>query len=264
MDSLPIFVRLGGRSVVLVGEGEAADAKRRLIERAGGRIVDGADAAGAALAFVAMDDDEEARAVAAMLRAQGLLVNVVDQPGDCDFTTPAIVDRAPLLIAVGTGGASAGLAKAVRQRIEALLPASLGALALALQSIRPRLRALLPSGADRRRAIDAALIAGGPLDPLTDHGDAASTAVDRWLDGLSGASPDNRGQLIALTITSDDPEDLTLRAARLMGMADAIWHRGDIAPDVLNRARADAARHIADQQPAAPETGLWLWLDKHA
>lgn len=264
MDSLPIFVRLSGRSVVLIGDGEAADAKRRLIERAGGRIVDSADAAGAVLAFVAMDDDDEARAIAATLRAHGLLVNVVDQPGDCDFTTPAIVERAPLLIAVGTGGASAGLAKAVRQRIEALLPATLGDLARALQAIRPRLRALLPSGADRRRAIDAALIAGGPLDPLQDHGAVASTLVNHWLDGLGSAAHGNRGQIVALTITSDDPDDLTLRTARLMGMADAIWHRGDIAPDVLNRARADAARHVTDHQPAAPESGLWLWLEKHA
>src|SRR3546814_14222183 len=76
---------------------------------------------GARLAFVALADEAEARAAAEALRARGLLVNVVDRPDLCDFTTPAIVDRAPVTIAIGTGGASAGLAKAIRQRVEALL-----------------------------------------------------------------------------------------------------------------------------------------------
>uniref|UniRef100_UPI00274166A7 precorrin-2 dehydrogenase/sirohydrochlorin ferrochelatase family protein n=1 Tax=Sphingopyxis sp. KK2 TaxID=1855727 RepID=UPI00274166A7 len=93
MEQLPIFLNLQGRTVVLVGEGEAADAKARLIERAGGRIVPRWEA-GATLAFVALDDGAEAAATD--LRAHGLLVNVVDRPDLCDFTTPAIVDRAPV------------------------------------------------------------------------------------------------------------------------------------------------------------------------
>ncbi|HWW58710.1 MAG TPA: bifunctional precorrin-2 dehydrogenase/sirohydrochlorin ferrochelatase, partial [Sphingopyxis sp.] len=133
MEQLPVFLNLRGRMVVLVGEGEVADAKARLIMRAGGRIVRAREA-GAVIAFVALDDEGEARAAAEALRAQGLLVNVVDRPELCDFTTPAIVDRAPVTIAIGTGGASAGLAKAVRQRIEALLPSRLGALASALHA----------------------------------------------------------------------------------------------------------------------------------
>ena len=124
--ALPIFVRLSAHAVVLVGEGEAADAKRRLLERAGATIVGEDRAAEARLAVVA--DDE---ASAHRLKARGLLVNVVDRPELCDFTLPAIVDRAPMLIAVGTGGVSAGLAAAVRQRLEAILPAGLGALATA-------------------------------------------------------------------------------------------------------------------------------------
>ncbi|WP_169799698.1 precorrin-2 dehydrogenase/sirohydrochlorin ferrochelatase family protein, partial [Sphingopyxis granuli] len=154
MRQLPIFLNLSGRTVVLVGEGEAADAKARLIGRAGGRVVPAWEA-GATIAFVALDKGAEA--VAADLRARGLLVNVVDRPDLCDFTTPAIVDRAPVTIAVGTGGASAGLAKAVRQRIEALLPARLGALAAALHVARGAMKARWPAAADRRRAIDAAL-----------------------------------------------------------------------------------------------------------
>jgi uroporphyrin-III C-methyltransferase / precorrin-2 dehydrogenase / sirohydrochlorin ferrochelatase len=146
MNQLPIFVTLAGRKVVLVGEGEAADAKRRLIERAGGICV-GADDEEARLAFVACDDFES---IAAQLKARGLLVNVVDQPHLCDFTTPAIIDRDPVLIAIGTGGASAGLAKALRQRLETLLPQGLGALAKGLQNARAALRAKWPDNAERR------------------------------------------------------------------------------------------------------------------
>jgi uroporphyrin-III C-methyltransferase/precorrin-2 dehydrogenase/sirohydrochlorin ferrochelatase len=112
LDQLPIFVNLKGRSVILVGEGEMADAKRRLIERAGGICVD-ADDKDARIAFVAIADEDAARVPADALKARGLLVNVVDRPEICDFTTPAIVDRTPVLVAVGTGGASAGMANAL-------------------------------------------------------------------------------------------------------------------------------------------------------
>ena len=131
--------------MLLVGDGEAADAKRRLIEAAGGVVVT-ALVPGVRLAFVALDAPE---AEAARLKAAGLLVNVVDRPALCDFTVPAIVDRSPVLVAVGTGGASASLATALRQRFERLLPARLGALALALRAARGDFRGTL---AGRQRA----------------------------------------------------------------------------------------------------------------
>ena len=253
MHQLPVFLNLTGRTVVLVGEGEAADAKARLITRAGGRIVPAWEA-GATIAFVALDDAAEARAAAEGLRARGLLVNVVDRPDLCDFTTPAIVDRAPVTIAIGTGGASAGLAKAIRQRIEALLPARLGALASALHAARAAMKVRWPDAAGRRRAIDAALAQGGALDPL--DGDAADK-VDGWLAGNAPVSP---SRLETIRIVSHDPDDLTLRAARLLGEADHIFHPATIAPAILDRARADAVRHLADAPPATPPPGLALWL----
>lgn len=253
MEQLPIFLNLTGRTVVLVGEGEAAEAKARLIRRAGGRIVSAWEA-GAMLAFVALGDDEQARAAAAELRAHGLLVNVVDRPGLCDFTTPAIIDRAPVTIAVGTGGASAGLAKAVRQRIEALLPARLGALAAGLLTARSAIKARWPAAADRRRAIDAALAQGGVLDPL--DGDAADK-VESWLASET-TLPSARFESIRLA--SADPDELTLRAARLLGEADHIFHPANISGAVLDRARADAVRHVADCPPDDPPKGLSLWV----
>lgn len=254
MRQLPIFLNLSGRPVVLVGQGEAADAKARLIERAGGRVV-AAWEAGAVAAFVAIDDEAEAHAAAKALRARGLLVNVVDRPDLCDFTTPAIIDRAPVTIAVGTGGASAGLAKAVRQRIEALLPANLGTLAAALHAARDAVRARWPLAADRRRAIDAALAAGGPLDPL-DAGAAAR--VDAWLaaPAVAGAS-----RMETIRLASADPDELTLRAARLLGEADHVFHPAQVPAAILDRARADAVRQVASAPPADPPPGLSIWLD---
>jgi uroporphyrin-III C-methyltransferase / precorrin-2 dehydrogenase / sirohydrochlorin ferrochelatase len=252
MDQLPIFVNLRGRRVILVGEGDAADAKRRLIERAGGICVD-AEYRDACIAFVAVEDEAEALAAAHMLKSRGLLVNVVDRPEHCDFTTPAIVDRAPVLIAVGTGGASAGMAKAIRQRIETMLPTNLGGLANAVAGARDAIRARWPGNADRRRALDAAFISGGALDPFTDHPD---NAVKNWL-GQAGEPAGTR--LIEIQLQSNSPDDLTLLTARLLGEADTIFHDANVSPDILVRARADAVRQ-AGAPPCPPPDGLTLYL----
>ena len=255
MNQLPLFANVRGRPVLLLGTGEAADAKRRLLKRAGALVL-AEPTADTRLAFVAIEDEAEATAAARALKAAGLLVNVVDRPGLCDFTTPAIVERGPLLVAVATGGASAGLAKAVRQRIERLLPGDAGALAEALYEARDALRARWPDGANRRRGIDAALAEGGPLDPFRE---GAAGRVAGWLAG--GALPVVTGR-VDVTLASYDPDDLTIRTARLMGEADAIWHPADCPPTLLapllNRARADAVRRVGE--PDGPVEGLALVL----
>jgi uroporphyrin-III C-methyltransferase/precorrin-2 dehydrogenase/sirohydrochlorin ferrochelatase len=252
MEQLPIFVNLKGRTVILVGEGDAADAKRRLIERAGGLCVDAGNGE-ACLAFVAIDDDAEAIATTDDLKARGLLVNVVDRPEYCDFTTPAIVDRSPVLIAVGTGGASAGMAKAIRQRIEALLPANLGGFAKAVADAREAIRFRWPEAADRRRALDAAFAESAPLDPFTDHADAD---VPAW---VANAEDPQASRLIEIPLLSDNPDDLTLLSARLLGEADHIFHDASVPSAILSRARADAVRHEGAPPVEAPD-GLTLYL----
>ena len=254
MHSLPIFVRLNGRPVILLGDGEAAAAKRRLLERAGAKVVD--EEAQASLAIVAIEDDYAAEAAIARLKARGVLVNAVDRPSSCDFTLPAIVDRDPVLIAIGTGGASAGLAKALRQRLEQLLPASLGRIATSLGAARAQMRSRWPDPAERRRAIDAAFDPGGPLDPM---GDAAPDAVIRWL-GNSGeaATPVFRH----FTVSSNDPDDLTITQARWLGQADTIYHTSRVAPAILNRARADAARIACEAPPTEAPQGMTVFVDR--
>lgn len=254
MHSLPLFVRLKDRPVILLGEGEPAAAKRRLLERAGAHIV-GEDTS-AQLAIVAIDDDAEAEAAIARLKARGILVNAVDRPAACDFTLPAIVDRDPVLIAIGTGGASAGLAKALRQRLEQLLPASLGNIAAALGNARASLRTRWPDAAARRRAIDAAFDPGGPLDPM---GEAAPDAVAQWLaTDAEAAMPVFR----RFAVTSDDPDDLTLAQARWLGQADTIFHTPRVSPAILDRARADAARIACEASPAEAPQGMTLFVDR--
>ena len=105
LRSLPLFVRLDGRPVILLGEGEPAAAKGRLLARAGAVPV--GEAADAALAIVAIEDEAEALAAIARLKARGVLVNAVDRPSQCDFTLPAIVDRDPVIVAIGIADRSA-------------------------------------------------------------------------------------------------------------------------------------------------------------
>lgn len=242
MHSLPLFHRLAGQPVIVLGEGEAAEAKRRLVERAGG-VVTSDEAADARLAFVALDEPEEA---AARLKARGILVNVVDRPELCDFTTPSLLERGPVLVAVGTGGVSAGLAKALRLRLEAALPQSLGLLAERLGQTRQALRQRWPDAGERRRALDLALAEGGALDPLDPQ---SSTRVDDWLDGAAGGSVGTAEFMLA----SDDPDDLTLRQARWLGSADAVVHDPAVPAAVLVRARADAARYPLAPGEAVPQ-----------
>jgi len=240
VKSLPLFHRVAGQPVIVLGEGPAADAKRRLVERAGGEIVPSLTVGverGARLAFVALDDAAEAETAAAQLRRAGILVNVVDQPALCDFTTPSILERDPVQIAIGTDGASAGLAKHLRLRLEALLPDSLGLLARSLAKVRDALRERWPDPAERRRALDAALAQGGPLDPFVEH---RAAAVTNWLR----ADQDGRGEAgrVELTIGTRSPDDLTLRQLQLLGAAEAILYEPGVPPAILDRARADAPR----------------------
>jgi uroporphyrin-III C-methyltransferase / precorrin-2 dehydrogenase / sirohydrochlorin ferrochelatase len=202
LAALPLFHRVAGTRVVVLGDGPAGEAKRRLVERAGGICCAETEAHHARLAFVALDDPRAAEAAALRLRTKGLLVNVADRPELCDFIVPSILDRDPMLVAVSTGGASAGLAKHVRLRLERLLPPSLGRLAQALHGAREDLRT-------------------------------------RW----------------------PDPDDLTLRHARVLGEADTVLHEPGVPAAILDRARADAVRRTLPAEP--PTDGVTVVL-RHA
>lgn len=238
--------------MILLGEGEAAEAKARLLRRSGARIV--SETHEAALAIVAIEEEETALAAIARLKGRGILVNAVDRPDHCDFTLPAIVDRDPVLIAIGTGGASAGLAKTLRQRLEQFLPPGLGGLAMALKDARAAMKARWPDAANRRRAIDTALAENGPVDPFVPQD---ADAVEKW---LSGKQPTIADDFVEIPLASTDPDDLTLRAARLLGQADTLYHWPDIPAAILNRARADAVRIPVSEAPTKARPGLSLYV----
>ncbi len=224
--------------MLLVGEGEAADAKARLIEAAGGVVVR-ESAPDVRIAFVALDDAGEAAAAAVRLKAAGLLVNVVDRPALCDFTIPAIVDRSPVLVAIGTGGASASLSKALRERLEALLPERLGALATAIFASRIAVAQRHPTIEARRRFWDAALAPGGRLDPLG----GGEPVVD--LDDKVGAAD----TLTEIVLTSLDADDLTLRQLRALNQADVLFYGPGVPAGIIDRARRDAERREFEVVP---------------
>jgi uroporphyrin-III C-methyltransferase/precorrin-2 dehydrogenase/sirohydrochlorin ferrochelatase len=248
VHSLPLFHRIAGQRVIVLGEGPAAEAKQRLVERAGGMVV-GEDDTDARLAFIVATQPEP---IVERLRARGVLVNVADRPELCDFTLPSVLERGPVLVAVGTGGASAGLAKQLRLRLEALLPQSLGDLASRLGEARDTLRARWPDADDRRRALDAALARGGLLDPLD------SSAAERLPDWLTESDQPCASRTVEIIPTSEDPDDLTFRQGRLLGEADAVIAGDDVPAAVLARARADAVRLPAGSEP--PTGGLTVVL----
>lgn len=251
LHSLPIFVRLVGRPVILLGEGEAAEAKRRLLDRAGAMIVGEEHAA--ALAIVAVEDPDAAAAAIARLKARGILVNAVDRPDDCDFTLPAIVDRSPVLVAIGTGGASAGLAAALRQRLELLLPQTLGPLASALSALKGPLRRAFPTLDARRRALGLAFAQGGALDPLA----AGPEAVEAWLSTPQATAD----RFVTVRLRSPDPDDLTLGEARALALADRVYAPEGIPGAILDRARADAVRIVCAAPPVTRAPGLSVWME---
>lgn len=244
MDALPLFLTLAGKRVIIIGDGEAGDAKARLVEAAGG-IVTADETGDARIAFVALDDEAAARAAADRLRARGLLVNVVDRPGLSDFTMGAIVDRSPVIVAIASGGASASLSRALRERLEALLPDGLGRLADAIRAARDAAAARHPTIPARRRLWARAMATGGRLDPLSGIADptAAVAAV------IADETPAEPTRTVAIAIASDDPGDLTLNQLALLGRCDALAVGPGVAPAIADRARRDATR-LGPDDPA--------------
>lgn len=241
LESLPLFHRVAGQKVLVLGDGEAAEPKRRLVERAGGIVIDDQAQAideGVRLAFVAFDDPKACEVAAINLRCAGILVNVVDRPELCDFTTPSILDRNPVLVAIGTGGASAGLAKHLRLRLERILPRDLGRLARALFTARGKLREAFPDAVERRRAIDGLLQEGGSLDPLHPTSAGMAEVVLHSVDMSLRVG----NFTTSITVRDENPDFLTVRQARELGMADTILIDGDVPPAILGMARADARR----------------------
>ena len=244
MKHLPLFFDLAGRTLLVVGQGSAADRRAALARAAGATVrrveaVKIEDLKGVVAAFVATGDAESDSAAATTIREGRVPVNVADCPALSDFIVPAIVDRDEVVVAVSTGGASPTLATILRARIEALLPERIGALASLAASFRGQVKSLIGHSAARRafwrQVID------GPAGRLALAGNDAD-ARRIVLGDLDAARHAGAPLGVAYVVSAGpgDPDLLTLRAARLLQEADAIVHDELVPPAILGRARRDA------------------------
>jgi uroporphyrin-III C-methyltransferase/precorrin-2 dehydrogenase/sirohydrochlorin ferrochelatase len=260
MRYFPIFYDLRDRLVVVVGGGEEALRKIRLLLKTEARIAVIAEdlhpelaaeprvtwlaksytkelLSGAALVYSA--DPALNGTVAEDAAAVGLPVNAVDNPGISTFIVPSIVDRDPLIVAIGTEGTAPILGQGLRARIDAMLPPALGPLARAASALRERVAATIPAG-NRRRSFWTRFFFGDVRDAFV-----AGETVN-YLAGVEGLFTNEAappvGRVSFIGVSSDDPELLTIKAQRKLQEADLIVHDTGIDAGILEVARRDAVR----------------------
>ncbi|MER8517966.1 siroheme synthase CysG [Mesorhizobium sp. M0644] len=264
LNAFPVFMRVEGEAIAIVGGAEEALAKARLLaqssavlrivsdetspellafiaETGAAHIAEAYDAAhlnGAVMVFAASGDEALDRRVAGDARRLGIPVNAVDRPELCDFFTPALVNRAPVAIAIGTEGAGPVLAQMLRSRIDRMLSPSLGPLATLAASFRDTAERLLPKGNARRR-FWSDFFGGAPARAV--EAGELSQAHDAAVGLLLSKEPASGH--IALVGAGPGAEDLlTLRAHRLLMEADVIVHDALVPEAIVAMGRRDAER----------------------
>jgi len=282
MRHLPLFRDLRGRRVIVSGGGEIARSKLRTLLRTEARVIVHAaaphpellalaargaltliprplaqgDATCAALVFGANGDAAEDARVAAIARRAGALVNIVDDLEGSDFISPALVDRAPVVVAIGTEGAAPVLARRIKADIEAMLPQTLGPLARLAAGFRHAVE-VLPFGRPRRefwtryfdREGPAALEAGGEA--------AVRDRLQSLLDEqVAGPCPAGRVSLVGAG--PGDPELLTLRARNRLHEADVIVHDQLVPQPILDLGRREALFLAVGKRAGGPS---WAQAD---
>jgi uroporphyrin-III C-methyltransferase/precorrin-2 dehydrogenase/sirohydrochlorin ferrochelatase len=272
LSVFPAFHKVAGRRVTVVGEGQETAAKVRLLleteatirvvaERPGTDLAQliaehalehrrhdfrAEDLDGAALVFAASGDLERDTQVVAAARAANIPVNAVDIPELCDFYTPAIVNRAPVAVAITSTGAGPVLAQKLRARIEAMLPERLGTLARLGESFRAAADKLLPKGQPRRRFWSAFFEGGVAHAALSGRVDAARRAASRLLSQSSDAS---EGFVWLVGAGPGAADLLTLRAQRILLEADVIVHDSLVPESIVAMGRRDAGRiHVGKRK----------------
>jgi uroporphyrin-III C-methyltransferase/precorrin-2 dehydrogenase/sirohydrochlorin ferrochelatase len=262
---LPVFFGMRGRTALLIG-GAAALPKLALLRRAGARVrlvaqrLDDsmADAiAGdrmvmrisaplaahhfhnAAVAIDASGDEATNGVSVSLARVAGVPINVVDRPALCDFILPAILDRSPVVVAISTGGLAPAVSRLIRQRLEAAIPVGFGGIALVAARIRRMVRERFQSAWQRANFWENLLDGPAAQLALAGHMDSALAAAQAMIE----RSEEDGGETIhLLDVNSKDPDLLTVRAARLIRMADIIICEPGIGAPILELARRDATK----------------------
>ncbi len=281
LSVFPAFHKVAERIVLVVGDGAAAVAKVRLLTETEARIrlvatnpsdeladllseqglehrhrdFRDEDLDGAVLVFAASGARDADAAVVAAARARNIPANAVDLPELCDFYTPAIVNRAPVAVAITSTGAGPVLAQKLRARIEAMLPPQLGALARLGDSFRITADRVLPKGQPRRRFWSAffeghiaeAVLAGKPQE--------ARRLASRLLTKADSAS---HGFVWIVGAGPGAMDLLTLRAQRVLQEADVIMYDALVPSDMVAMGRRDAERIEVPERGARDEIGRTL------
>lgn len=275
MKHFPIFLAVENKRIVLSGGGDAALAKLRLLMKTEAKIcvfaenaapeihfwaADGklsltqraittGDVTDAVLFYAADEDSIEDARTAAIAAAEGALVNIVDNLADSAFITPAIVDRDPVTVAIGTEGAAPVLARAIKADLEESLPASLGVLAKIGKTFRHAVD-VLPFGAKRRAFWSEFYFTAGPsaLDQQGVNGvlPALEALLDKHIMTAAQA-----GHVDFVGAGSGDADLLTLKARKAIDTADVVIHDGRITAEILELARREATILDANDEDAA-------------
>ncbi len=290
MDHFPIFLATRTARIIVSGGGDAALAKLRLLLKTQARItvfaatpapeiedwhhagkltlvtraMDHGDALCAKLFYAANEDAPEDARTAALAHACGALVNIVDNLHDSEFITPAIVDRDPVTIAIGTEGAAPVLARAIKADLEERLPATLGPLARIGKSFRKAANAL-PFGRARRDFWRDYYFNAGP-DAMRDGESRVRPALETLLDAHLSKTA-RAGHVAFVGGGPGDPELLTLKARRALDEADVVIYDRLITPQILELARREATMIDVGKQgfgPSTPQDRINALLIEHA
>ncbi|MFL2535856.1 MAG: siroheme synthase CysG [Candidatus Azotimanducaceae bacterium] len=267
MEFLPIFVALREQRVVVAGGSSMAVAKIKLLLKTKAQLVvyaqepvdallhwhhdglltlhqrdlEAEDLKDARLVYSALPRAEDNARVAALARGAGVLINVADDMDQSDFITPAVVDRDPIVVAIGTEGTSPVLARSIKAKIEALLPVTLSALAQRAGQLRSRVKRL-PEFSARlrfwRRFLDRAGVQAGSADfssvRVPDEGQIEALLEDQ------SPEPSRNGDVTFVGAGPGDPSLLTLKARQALDRADVIIHDRLVSAEILDLARREA------------------------
>lgn len=262
MDYLPLFADLQDRPVLVVGGGDVAARKIALLRRAGARVqvvartlcpelqalreeqqiawlataFDEAQLDPVFLVIAATDDNTLNSRIFAAANARQKLVNVVDDQPKCSFIFPSIVDRSPLVVAISSSGTAPVLARLLREKLEALLPANLGQMAQVAGQWREKVKQRYRKMSDRRRFWERAFNGLFASQMAAGNVSAAQQTLDRELD--SEQNP--QGEIILVGAGPGDSGLLTLRGLQVMQLADVVLYDHLVSDEVLELVRRDA------------------------
>lgn len=291
MQHFPIFLAVTGRRIVVSGAGDAAMAKLRLLMKTEGRItvlaenvaddvhkwaaqgkltlihraMDRGDAICAALFYGANEDAAEDARTAQIAASEGALVNIVDNLADSQFITPAIVDRDPVTVAIGTEGSAPVLARAIKADLEEKLPATLGTLARIGKTFRHAVD-VLPFGAKRRSFWSDFYFNAGP-SAMDNQGEAGVIPALNTLLDKHVMTRQAEGHVDLVGAGPGDPDLLTLKARKAIDKADVIIHDRLVTPEILELARREAVIIDAGKTgfgQAMPQADIDALIVEHA